>query len=66
MESPRQKIRHLALIFGISTEIQAKAMKISIQSVYNKYNQMKDEFNENNFQNLKKYLLDQLEQIKEL
>lgn len=66
MNTPREKINFIIDIFGISTEVQAKAMNISKQSVYNKHNLMKDDFNEKNYLALKSYLIENLETIKNL
>lgn len=56
---PRDKIKKLVDDLGISMEMQAKAMNISVKTVYNKWNDKVEDhnFNEKNWQKLKSYVL---------
>ena len=56
---PKDKIKKLVDDLGISMEMQAKAMNISVKTVYNKWNDKVEDhnFNEKNWQKLKSYVL---------
>ena len=56
---PRDKIKKLVDDLGISMEMQAKAMNISVKTVYNKWNDKVEDhkFNEKNWQKLKSYVI---------
>lgn len=56
---PKDKIKKLVDDLGISMEMQAKAMNISVKTVYNKWNDKVEDhdFNEKNWQKLKNYVI---------
>lgn len=57
--SPKEKIQSIIEKFGISAEIQSKAMKVSVQTIYNKWNEKVagHSFNEKNYQDFKNYII---------
>ncbi len=58
METPKEKIQKIVDDLGMSPEIQAKAMKVSVQTIYQKRNDKikRDSFNEKNYLNLLNYI----------
>lgn len=57
--TPKEKIQTIIDKLGISVEIQAKAMKVSVQTIYNKWSEkvVGHSFNEKNYQDLKNYII---------
>ena len=64
--TPKEKINQIVEALGISPEVQAKAMKVSVQTIYNKNNPNVPghSFNEKNYQNLIEYLEQTLKTLK--
>ena len=63
--TPDKKIKKIIDDLGISTEIQAKAMSVTVQTVYNKQNEkvMADKLNEKNYQNLVNYIKEKTKKL---
>lgn len=61
--TPHEKITAIVNDLGISTDIQAKAMKIKPTSVRKKRSLNKDKFTEFNYQDLVKFLRSYLESL---
>ena len=63
--TPKEKIQKIIDELGISSEIQAKAMKVSVQTIYNKQNDkvLKDNFNEKNYQDFVYYIKEKASQL---
>lgn len=61
--TPKEKIQKIIDELGVSTEVQAKAMKISVKTVYNKMNDniQDHSFNEKNYQDLIGYIKEKVE-----
>ena len=63
--TPDKKIKKIIDDLGISTEIQAKAMNVRVQTVYNKQNEkvITDKFNEKNYKNLVNYIKEKIKKL---
>ena len=63
--TPDKKIKKIIDNLGISTEIQAKAMNLTVQTVYNKQNEkvITDKFNEKNYKNLVNYIKEKIKKL---
>lgn len=63
MPTPKEKITHIVNYFGMSTEVQAKAMNVKPKTIYNKANDKidSDKFTQTNYDKLVSYVKEAIE-----